>query len=147
MRYFAAIPLALMLTPITYAFEAPSSGFLQAQKKAETSDTFRDFMTGLDIYNGWGQANQNYLEAIKYFKRAARGRHKQAQQYLGLMYYKGLGVAKDNIEAYKWFDLAASNGDKVGMVLKVTLKDILTGQEVNEAETRTQKWLDEGDID
>lgn len=147
MRYFAAIPLALMLTPITYALEAPSIGFLQAQKDAESSDTFRDFMIGLDIYNGWGQTDQNYLEATKYFERAARGGHTQAQQYLGLMHYKGLGVAKDNIEAYKWFDLAASNGDKVGMVLKITLKDILTAQEINEAETRMQKWLDEGDID
>ena len=144
MRYFAAIPLALLLTPITYAFEAPHSDSLQAQKEAEMSDTFADFMTGLDVYNGWGETEQNYLEAIIYFERAARGGHKQAQHYLGLMYYKGQGVAKDNIEAYKWFDLAASNGDKVGMVLKVTLKDILTNQELSEAESRKKKWLDQG---
>lgn len=144
MRYFAVIPLALMLTPITYAFEAPSSDALQAKKEAEMGNTFADFMTGLDIYNGWGETDQNYLEAITHFERAARGGHKQAQHYLGLMYYKGLGVAKDNIEAYKWFDLSASNGDKVGMVLKVTLKDILTAQEINEAESRKQEWLEEG---
>ena len=144
MRYFAAIPLALLLTPITYAFEAPSSDSLPAQKEAETDQIFRDFMTGLDIYNGWGETQQNYMEAIKHFKRAARGGHTQAQHYLGLIHYKGLGVAKDNIEAYKWFDLAASNGDKVGMVLKVTLKDLLTDQELIEAESRKQEWLDQG---
>lgn len=144
MRYFAVIPLALMLTPITYAFEAPSSDALQTQKEAEMSDTFADFMTGLDVYNGWGETDQNYLEAVNHFERAARGGHKQAQHYLGLMYYKGLGVAKDNIEAYKWFDLSASNGDKVGMVLKVTLKDILTDHELSEAESRKQQWLDQG---
>lgn len=147
MRYFAVIPLALMLTPITYAFEAPHVDSLQAQKEIETGNTFADFMTGVDIYNGWGETSQNHLEAIKHFKRAARGGHKQAQHYLGLMYYKGLGVAKDNIEAYKWFDLAASNGDKVGMVLKVTLKDILTSHEINEAETRKQAWLHGSDVD
>ena len=144
MRYFAVIPLALMLTPITYAFEAPFSDDLQTQKEAEIGDAFADFMTGLGIYNGWGETDQNYLEAVTHFERAARGGHKQAQHYLGLMYYKGQGVAKDNIEAYKWFDLAASNGDKVGMVLKVTLKDMLTGQELSEAESRKQEWLDQG---
>ncbi len=143
MRYFAAIPLALLLTPITYAFEAPHSDFLQAQQEAQIGDAFADFMTGLDNYNGWGETQQNYLESIKHFKRAARGGHTKAQHYLGLIHYKGLGVVKDNIEAYKWFDLAASNGDKVGMVLKVTLKDLLTDQEIVEAESRKKEWLNE----
>lgn len=142
MRYLAIIPLALLVTPIASAFEVPSYGFLQDSQEKQSGDTFRDFMTGLDYYNGWGDTEQNYLESMKYFELAARGGHNQAQHYLGLMYYKGLGVTKDNIEAYKWFDLAASNGDKVGVVLKITLKDLLSAEEILEAESREQEWLD-----
>lgn len=141
MRYLAVIPLALLITPIASAFEVPSYGLLQDSLEKQSGDTFRDFMTGLDYYNGWGETEQNYLESIKFFERAARGGHNQAQHYLGLMYYKGLGVTKDNIEAYKWFDLAASNGDKVGVVLKITLKDLLSAQEIEEAESREKAWL------
>ena len=32
----------------------------------------------------------------------------KAQYNLGLMYFEGLGVQRDNVQAYFWFDLAAS---------------------------------------
>ena len=34
----------------------------------------------------------------------------RAQNSLGMCYLKGTGVPKDNVEAYKWFNLAASSG-------------------------------------
>ena len=138
MRYFAAIPLALLCTPVTVAFDVPPA---RMEQGVESADVFRDFMSGLEHFNGWGDSTQDYLEAMKYFKRAARGGHNQAQHYLGLMYYKGLGVEKDNIEAYMWFDLAAASGDKVGVVLKITLKDLLSAEDLGKAERRKQTWL------
>ena len=141
MRYFAAIPLALLVTPTALALELPFVSLSQASQEIQEVNPFGDFMAGVDLYNGWGDTEQDYTKAIKFFERAARGGHTQAQHYLGLIYYKGLGVTKDNIEAYKWFDLAAANGDKVGVVLKITLKDILTPQEIIEAESREQEWL------
>ena len=144
MRYLAAIPLALLVTPATIALEAPLSRLALSQEQPKSNGDFRDFMSGLEYYNGWGETAQDYLQAKIFFEMAARGGHTQAQHYLGLMYYKGLGVEKDNIEAYKWFDLAAASGDKVGVVLKITLKEILTAEEVSEAESRKEEWLHAG---
>jgi uncharacterized protein len=146
MRYFAAIPLALLVTSTALASEAAFDRVLLVRQDIQAHNSFSDFMTGLDFYNGWGETPQNYLEAMKFFELAAHGGHNQAQHYLGFMYYKGLGVTKDNIEAYKWFYLAASNGDKVGIVLKITLKELLSDQEIIEAESRAQEWLHTADL-
>jgi TPR repeat protein len=37
----------------------------------------------------------------------------EAQYNLGSCYAKGDGVAKDNVEAYKWLSLARSQGNEV----------------------------------
>ena len=141
MRNLALIPLALLIAPTAFAVEGESQGQDKAIENVKINNAFGDFVTGLDYYNGWGDSGQNYGQALIYFENAARAGHEQSLQYLGLIYYKGLGVQKDNIEAYKWFDLAASSGDKVGIVLKLTLKDLLTPQDLKEAEERKEEWL------
>jgi TPR repeat protein len=44
-----------------------------------------------------------------------------AQSYLGLMYHQGLGVIQDNIRAYMWLHLSASQGSRVA---KINLKKV-----------------------
>ncbi len=138
MPYVATIVVFLMVLSSSAASAVPLGVFSQQE---QSNDAFHDFMAGLENYNGWGDTAQSYAEAMQYFKSAARSGHTQAQHYVGLMYYKAQGVEKDNIEAYVWFDLAASNGDKVGIVLKLTLKDILTAEQIQEAERRKNAWL------
>ncbi|MDR3413992.1 MAG: HNH endonuclease [Formivibrio sp.] len=55
--------------------------------------------------------SENYEEAIKCFKAAARGENSIAQYHLGVCYSNGFGVAKDDSEAARWFRLAAEQGD------------------------------------
>jgi TPR repeat protein len=52
----------------------------------------------------------NYTEAIQWFEKAATGGLPDAQNYLGLMYDRGEGVAKDEGEAVGWFKKAADQG-------------------------------------
>ena len=52
-------------------------------------------------------------EAVKWFRKAAEQGDAIAQFALGFMYYKGKGVEPDNGKAYRWFLLAANNGDKM----------------------------------
>lgn len=141
MRLMLALPLALVMTSVSHSAETATAVSSSQDQDAREIDAFRDFMSGIERYNGWGDKPQDYWQAHEFFKSAAREGHKQSQHYLGLMYYKGLGVEKDNIEAYKWFDLASSNGDKVGLVLKLTLKDILSPDQLKEAESRRDEWL------
>ena len=52
----------------------------------------------------------NAAEGVRWYRKAAEQGHAHAQNNLGLMYYKGLGVAQDDAEAGRWFRKAAEQG-------------------------------------
>jgi hypothetical protein len=61
-----------------------------------------------------GQAayhNTDYATALKLLRPLAEQGNSSAQQYLGVIYYWGKGVPKDNAEAAKWYRPAADQGD------------------------------------
>lgn len=60
--------------------------------------------------NGWG-VPQNYIEAAKWYRRAADQRYASAQLNLGLLYAKGLGVAQNHKKAAELFRKAADQGE------------------------------------
>ena len=45
---------------------------------------------------------QDYVEAVKWFSRAAEQGHVNAQFNLGVAYAEGRGVPQDEVEAVKW---------------------------------------------
>lgn len=53
----------------------------------------------------------NYIEAVKWFRKAAEQGDAQSQSILGYCYMKGDGVQQDNTEAAKWIRKAAEQGD------------------------------------
>ena len=53
---------------------------------------------------------QDYQEAVKWFRLAAAQGHANAQNDLGLMYATGQGVPQDYVRAHMWFSLAAAKG-------------------------------------
>ena len=53
---------------------------------------------------------QDYVEAVKWFSRAAEQGHVNAQFNLGVAYAEGRGVPQDEVEAVKWFLSAAVHG-------------------------------------
>jgi hypothetical protein len=63
------------------------------------------FRRGVDLEIGkFGQVD--HLEAAKLYLAAAKKGHKKAQFNLSLLYRKGLGVEKNDLEANKWLDLS-----------------------------------------
>jgi hypothetical protein len=56
---------------------------------------------------------QNYAEAITWYRRAAEQGEAAGEFNLGGMYAHGLGVAQDDAEAAKWYSKAADQGDAV----------------------------------
>ena len=52
--------------------------------------------------NGYGM-EKNYLEALKWYRRAADQGHATAQNNIGVMYKNGHGVEKNYQEALKWY--------------------------------------------
>ena len=56
--------------------------------------------------------DKNYIEAIKYFQKAAEKGNANAQYNLGSCYEYGKGVSVDYTEAVKWYRKAAEQGDE-----------------------------------
>jgi TPR repeat protein len=53
----------------------------------------------------------DYTAARSNFVIAANGGDVEAARYLGIIYLRGKGVAKDRVEAAKWLRMAAAGGD------------------------------------
>ena len=65
-----------------------------------------------NIYGSGKGADQDYEEAMRWFRKAAELGNPMAQNNLALSYATGQGIEKDRDEAVKWFMTAARNGYK-----------------------------------
>jgi len=78
--------------------------------KANQGDAEAQVNLGECYAKGEG-VKQDYVEAVKWFRKAAEQGNVNAQYNLGLCYYNGYGVKQDDVEAVKWFRKAAEQGD------------------------------------
>ena len=77
--------------------------------KAETGDIESQYCLGNMYKNGKG-VKQDYLEAIKWYRMAAKQGYGWAQYNLAHMYAHGEGVKQNLQEAAKWYLMAAEQG-------------------------------------
>ncbi|GHV04947.1 hypothetical protein FACS189416_3990 [Bacteroidia bacterium] len=68
------------------------------------------YLTGEDYYFGTNGVEQDYLQALLLFSKAAEQGFALAQNYLGVMCKNGQGVHKDETAALEWFRKAALQG-------------------------------------
>ena len=72
----------------------------------------------------------------------AAGGDTDALYDLGITYSTGTGgTAIDLIEAHKWFNLAALNGDRRGQQCRAEIADEMTAREIAEAQRQARAWL------
>ena len=76
--------------------------FCQAQSNESPASMFT---RGIHCFN-----EQNYPEALEWFRKAADSGHASAQNWAGYMYQNGYGVTRDYTEALKWFQKSADQG-------------------------------------
>jgi S1-C subfamily serine protease len=77
---------------------------------------------------------KDYLEAIKWSRKAAELNHAGAQYNLGACYANGQGVAKDYVEAYMWWLLAAGQGNEDATKNMTSLENNMTREQIAEAQ-------------
>jgi uncharacterized protein len=115
------LPAAAMAT-----YTGPVSVSAEAQSEfAVTADTDTEAMRQYDIlyalsanhpnerFRLYGQRaalQKQWQDAAKSFRTAARYADKYSQHRLSLMYWHGVGVPVDRVQAYIWSDLAAERG-------------------------------------
>ncbi len=62
------------------------------------------------IYGARAAANGQWRDAANSFRKAARYADKYSQHRLSLLYWHGIGVGRNRVDAYVWADLAAERG-------------------------------------
>jgi S1-C subfamily serine protease len=91
---------------------------LHAQWSDEQRKHFKDFKEKAEIGDPEAQCQyaryfdgmtNNPVEAAKWYRRAAEQGYGAGQLVLGYCYQSGVGVPKDNVEAYKWLNLSLAS--------------------------------------
>jgi TPR repeat protein len=121
----------------------PDSDDLQELKnKALAGDTDAQFNLG-QMYRKGEDVPQNYQEAVKWFKKAAEHGYVGGgiQIVLATMYHEGKGgVPKDNVKAYMWLNLAASQGNKLAVEVRSIMGEEMTKEQIAEAERLSREF-------
>ena len=77
---------------------------------------------------------------MKWWRRAANQEDNSAQVSLGWMYQSGEGVLKDYVLAYKWYNLAAAQGNKNAAELRDVLATEIKPSQIQEAQKLSREF-------
>jgi hypothetical protein len=97
-----------------------------------------------DVFLGSG----DYGDALAWYRKGATWNNADALSRLGMMYEKGLGVARDDAEAYKWYRRAISGSwapahpefrERIENSL-ASLARSMTAEQVTDANARAARW-------
>ncbi len=110
--------LALLLVPTSLASAQSDNAYAAYDRKdvaaltrmAKAGDPVAQYNLGVMYAQGEG-LEQDYTEAVKWYRKAADQGRAEAQYNLGVMYDNGEGVEQDYREAVKWYRLSAAQGD------------------------------------
>ena len=77
--------------------------------RAEQGDPQSQFDLGSAYYYGKG-VQQDYAEALRWYRKAAEQRESRAEDALGYMYVNGQTVPKHYTQAFQWYKRSAEDG-------------------------------------
>ena len=106
---FAVAALFLICPNHVAAQQKPSVVIGSLLKDAKQGDPKSQLELAAAYLDGHG-VPQDFVEAIKWFRKAADQGYAEAQNWLGKLYYDGNGVPQDYAEAMKWYRKAAGQG-------------------------------------
>ena len=85
-----------------------------------------------------GMVDENYIQGR--IEAAEMGKA-EALYDLGILYSIGHGVEQDNIEAHKWFNLAAMRGMISAQIDRAEVAVTMTMGEISEAQRKAREWM------
>lgn len=127
---------------------ATNTSYQELYRKAERGDAVAQYNLGTAYYEGDG-VNQNYVEAIKWWRKAALQWFSAAQYELGCAYSNGEGVKQDYVMAYMWFSVAWELGNDFGVKIfpnpsadeqRRSIEKFMTPKHIAEAKRRVRWW-------
>ncbi len=103
----------------------------------------RKAMHNLAVLNAEGGINGNkpdFKKAAQWFRKAAELGLTDSQFNLAILSERGLGVPQSRIDAYKWFSLAARNGDKDATNRLETIANQMDSKTLVKARLAVKSW-------
>jgi localization factor PodJL len=94
-----------------------------------------------------GNKGANYKSASQWFRKAAERGVADSQFNLGILYARGIGVEQNLAESYKWFSLAAAQGDADAGRKRDDVAKRLDPQSLAAAQLAVQTFTPEGQPD
>lgn len=88
------------------------------------------------LYAQKAAAGGHWSEAAGSFRKAARYADKYSQHRLSLLYWHGVGVREDRVEAYLWADIAAERGYPQFLAVRERMWQGLTPEQQTEVARR-----------
>jgi localization factor PodJL len=85
----------------------------------------------------------DFANAAEWFERAAEIGVRDSQVNLAILYARGDGVARDLVQSYKWFAIAANDGDKDAGVKRDEVFNALRPEQVEAARAAVANWTAE----
>lgn len=85
-----------------------------------------------------GQVDNSYVQDR--ITAAEKGKA-EALYDLGLLYSIGHGVEQNNVEAHKWFNLAAMRGMISAQIDRAEVADGMSNGEISEAQKKAREWM------
>ena len=84
---------------------------------------------------------ENYEAVAKETLPDAEAGVPEAQYLLGMMYVNGKGVSTDFVEAYKWLELAAAQGDADAVKARDLVLKLLKPEQIAEGKRRAAAFV------
>jgi TPR repeat protein len=94
------------------------------------------------MYESGKGVSQDYKQAVKWYRLAAGQGHAGAQNNLGVMYLKGLGVLRNDVLGYMWATIADYNGHSSAKKLQQHMANVMNSNQIAEAQKLAQQCLD-----
>jgi TPR repeat protein len=92
------------------------------------------------MYRKGKGVTQDYVTAVKWYRKAADQGNASAQFNLGNMYRKGRGVTQDYVQAHMWYNLAVAGGLREPGKIRDLLSKQMTPEEIAEAQRMAREW-------
>jgi uncharacterized protein len=109
-RLFVSLTLASVALALTGPLSAQINSTQKNSVDQNTDDP--DYARGIDA-----NEHKAYTEALRWFQKAADHGNAAAQEAVGILYYSGKGVAKDDAQAAFWFRKAAEQGSAISQTI------------------------------
>jgi TPR repeat protein len=86
----------------------------------------------------------DYLGAVKWYRKAVEQGDAKAQYNLGVMYYSGEGVLQDTVAALMWFNIAAVEGHVHAAENTVIVAKKLSSADIVKAQKMAKRCMSSG---